>query len=62
MLLQAAVHVLVIHAPDSVFIAAQGRKLRFAAEIIQNMGKADVGRGVQQHEPLKRRSGPARPS
>ena len=39
MLLQAAVHVLVIHAPDSVFIAAQGRKLRFAAEIIQNMGQ-----------------------
>ena len=49
MLLQAAVHVLVIHAPDTVFIAAQGRKLRFAAEIIQNMGKADIGRGVQQH-------------
>ena len=47
--LQFCVHILIIHAPDVVFVETERTVNDLVAVACQASGKADVGRAVEQH-------------
>ena len=49
LLLQAALHVRKVHAPDICFVFYQGRVDDLIAVVFQAMGKANVGGAVEEH-------------
>ena len=49
MLLYLPVHVLIVHAPYTLFVPLQGRVHRHPARILEGVGKAHIGGGMDQH-------------
>ena len=49
LLLQAALHVRKVHAPDVCFVFYQGRVDDLIAVVFQAMGKANVGGAVEEY-------------